>query len=101
MLVTIQSSQSLGREPKSGSLVVIRRSKQCLLLSLYSVNNSADKDSLWGAFALVKLFFFVGLSVMSGLASNPANREIASSSGRLSTKTFFFYFFQFFLAAFF
>ncbi len=31
------------------------------------------------------------LSVMSGLASNPANREIASSSGRLSTKTFFFF----------
>jgi hypothetical protein len=41
------------------------------------------------------------LSVMSGLGINPANREITSSSGRLSTKTFFFsIFFQFFLAAF-
>ena len=39
------------------------------------------------------------LSVMSGLSSNPANREIASSSGRLSTKTFFFsIFFQFFFS---
>ncbi len=38
-----------------------------------------------------------GLSGTSGLASNPANREIASSSGRLSTKTFFFsIFFNFF-----
>ncbi len=34
------------------------------------------------------------LSGTSGLASNPANREIDSSSGgRLSTKTFFFRFF--------
>ena len=31
-----------------------------------------------------------GLSGTSGLARNPANREIASSSGHLSTKTFFF-----------
>jgi hypothetical protein len=39
------------------------------------------------------------LSVMSGLASNPANREIASSSGRRSTKTFFSsIFFQFFFS---
>jgi hypothetical protein len=38
---------------------------------------------------------------MSGLASNPANREIASSSGRLSTKTFFFYFFSIFFKLYF
>jgi hypothetical protein len=30
------------------------------------------------------------LSDTSGLVTNPANREITSSSGRLSTKTFFF-----------
>jgi hypothetical protein len=45
--VNIQSIQSLGREPKSASLVVILMSEKCLLLSLYPVNNSADKNRLW------------------------------------------------------
>jgi hypothetical protein len=38
---------------------------------------------------------------MSGLPSNPANREIASSSGASEHQDIFFFdFFQFFLAAF-
>jgi hypothetical protein len=37
-----------------------------------------------------------GLSVMSGLASNPANREIASSSGASEHQDIFFPFFSIF-----
>jgi hypothetical protein len=42
-----------------------------------------------------------GLSVMSGLARNPANREITSSSGTSEHQDIFFsIFFNFFLASF-
>ncbi len=55
--------------------------------------------SMW----ILKLIHFrktrgKGLSVMSGLASNPANREIASSSGACEHQDFCFlrFFFNFF-----
>jgi hypothetical protein len=44
---------------------------------------------------------YVRLSGTSGLASNPANKEIASSSGASETKTFFFSDFLLFFLIFF
>jgi hypothetical protein len=51
---------------------------------------SVDCKSTIGRYGTLLVMNSVRLSVMSGLASNPANREIASSSGASEHQDIFF-----------